>query len=139
MYSQRRGSIGFTDRQPGGGNMKPAANYRAYILTIVVVPFLGTAVAIYTLWQQAIRWSDVLLLVTMYTLTAMGISVGFHRMLTHGSFRAHPVVKFILLVLGSMGVSAPPIEWACTHLKHHAHSDRDGDPHSPMEGLFHAH
>ena len=60
-------------------------------------------------------------------------------MLTHRSFQPHPVVKFILLVLGTLAVEAPPIEWAAVHIKHHAQSDREGDPHSPLEGLFHAH
>lgn len=56
----------------------------------------------------------------MYTLTAFGGTAGFHRMLTHRSFRPHPIVKLVLLILGSMGVEAPPIEWAATHIKHHA-------------------
>lgn len=115
------------------------ANYKAYILIIVTVPFLGTVLAICSLWQRAIRLSDLALLVTMYTFTALGMTVGFHRMLTHRGFRPHPIVKLVLLILGSMGVEAPPIEWAATHIKHHAQSDREGDPHSPMEGLFHAH
>src|SRR5438046_7873569 len=60
-------------------------------------------------------------------------------MLTHPSFRPHPFVKFILFVLGSMSLEGPAIVWAATHVKHHAQSDREGDPHSPVEGLFHAH
>ncbi len=119
--------------------MKSTANHRVYILTIVIVPFLGTIVAICSLWQRAVSWSDLILLVTMYTFTALGVAVGFHRMLTHRSFRAHPALKLVLLILGSMGVEAPPIEWVATHVKHHALSDREGDPHSPMEGLFHSH
>ncbi len=117
--------------------MKSTANYKAYVLVIVTVPFLGAVLAIWTLWQQAVHPADLVLLITMYALTAVGVGVGFHRMLTHRSFRPHPFVKFVLLVLGSMGVEAPPIEWAATHIKHHAQSDREGDPHSPTEGLFH--
>jgi stearoyl-CoA desaturase (delta-9 desaturase) len=75
----------------------------------------------------------------MYTLNGLGITVGFHRMLTHRSFRPHPAVKLVLLILGSTAVQAPPIEWAASHIKHHALSDQEGDPHSPMEGFFHAH
>jgi stearoyl-CoA desaturase (delta-9 desaturase) len=119
--------------------MRSTANYKAYILIIVTVPFLGTVLAICSLWQWAMHLSDLVLLVTMYTFTAFGMTVGFHRMLTHRSFRAHPSVKLVLLILGCMGVEAPPIEWAATHIKHHALSDQEGDPHSPMEGLFHAH
>jgi len=119
--------------------MRSTANYKAYLLIIVTVPFLGTVLAICSLWQRAILLSDLVLLVTMYTFTALGMTVGFHRMLTHRSFRAHPTVKLVLLILGCMAVEAPPIEWVATHTKHHALSDREGDPHSPMEGLFHAH
>jgi stearoyl-CoA desaturase (delta-9 desaturase) len=60
-------------------------------------------------------------------------------MLTHRSFRPHPVIKFLLLVLGSMALEGPALSWAATHVKHHAHADREGDPHSPLEGFFHAH
>jgi stearoyl-CoA desaturase (delta-9 desaturase) len=119
--------------------MKPMSNSKPFVLVIVIVPFLGTVLAIGSLWQRAIQWSDLALLVTMYTLTAFGLTIGYHRMLTHRSFRAHPVVKVILLVLGAMAVASPPIEFAAIHIKHHAQSDREGDPHSPLEGLFHAH
>jgi stearoyl-CoA desaturase (delta-9 desaturase) len=119
--------------------MRPMANSKPFVLVIVIVPFLGTVLAMGLLWQQAIHWSDLALLAAMYTITAFGLTVGFHRMLTHRSFQAHPVVKVILLILGSMAVEGPPIEFAATHIKHHAQSDREGDPHSPVEGLFHAH
>ena len=119
--------------------MKPMGNAKPFVLVIVIVPFLGTILAIGLLWQQAVRWSDLALLVTLYTLNAFGLTIGYHRMLTHRSFRPHPAVKAILLVLGSMAVASPPIEFAATHIKHHAQSDREGDPHSPLEGLFHSH
>ena len=119
--------------------MRPTGSYKVYILIIVIVPFLGTIVAICSLWQQAVRWSDLVLLITLYTFSALGMTVGFHRMLSHRSFRPHPVVKLVLLILGCIAVEAPPIEFAATHIKHHALSDREGDPHSPTEGLFHAH
>ena len=113
--------------------------YKAIVLLIVVVPLLATALAIGLLWQRAVHWSDVILLVTMYTLVALGVTVGFHRMLTHRSFRPHPVVKLVLLILGSMSLEGSALDWAATHIKHHAQSDREGDPHSPVEGFFHAH
>jgi len=115
------------------------ANSKPFVAIIVAVPFLGTLLAIALLWQRAIYWPDVALMLCMYTLTGLGLTVGYHRMLTHRSFRAHPAVRFSLLALGSMALIAPPVEFAATHLKHHAHSDRDGDPHSPLEGLFHSH
>ena len=119
--------------------MQPMGNAKPFVLVVVIVPFLGTILAIGLLWQQAVNWSDLALLATLYTLTAFGLTIGYHRMLTHRSFQPHPAVKAILLVLGSMAVASPPIEFAATHIKHHAQSDREGDPHSPVEGLFHAH
>ena len=116
-----------------------ATLYKAIVLVAVVVPLIATIYAICSLWERAVNWLDLTLLLSMYILTALGITIGFHRMLTHRGFRPHPVVKFILLVLGSMTLEGPALEWAATHVKHHAQSDREGDPHSPVEGFFHAH
>ncbi len=112
---------------------------KVIVLVVVVVPFIATLLAIYLLWQRAVNWLDLAILGVMYTLTAFGVTAGFHRMLTHRSFRPHPVVKFLLLVFGSMALEGSALEWAATHIKHHAHSDREGDPHSPLEGFWHAH
>ncbi len=113
--------------------------YKAVVLVAVIVPLLAVIYAIFSLWQRAIGWLDLALLVGFYTLTALGVTVGFHRMLTHRSFRPHPALKFLFLVLGSMSLEGAAVEWAATHTKHHAKSDREGDPHSPVEGFFHAH
>lgn len=113
--------------------------YKAAVLMVVIVPLVATVLAIKLLWDRAVHWPDLLLLTVMYSLIALGVTVGYHRMLTHRSFRPHPVVKFLLLVLGSMAFEGPALEWAATHVKHHADSDKEGDPHSPVEGFFHAH
>ncbi len=109
------------------------------MLVVVVLPFLATLFAIWLLWQRAVNWTHIVLLIAFNVLAGLGVTVGYHRMLTHRSFQPHPVVKFIFLVLGSMAVEGPALEWAATHIKHHAHSDREGDPHSPVEGFWHAH
>lgn len=119
--------------------MKPFSVYKGVVLVVVIVPLLATVLAIVLLWQRAVHWSDLALLATLYALVALGVTVGFHRMLTHRSFRPHPIVKCLLLILGSMSFEGPAIEWAATHIKHHAQADREGDPHSPVEGFFHAH
>jgi stearoyl-CoA desaturase (Delta-9 desaturase) len=119
--------------------MKSSIFYKAVVLAVVIGPLLATVYAITQLWERAVNWSDLTLLFIMYVLVALGVTVGFHRMLTHRSFQPHPVVKFIFLVLGSMALEGPAIEWAATHVKHHAQADREGDPHSPVEGFFHAH
>jgi stearoyl-CoA desaturase (Delta-9 desaturase) len=116
-----------------------AIAYRAIVLAVVIIPLLATIFAIYTLWQRAVHLPDLLLLLVMYSLIALGVTVGYHRMLTHRSFKPQPVVKFILLVLGSMAWEGPALQWAATHIKHHAQADREGDPHSPVDGFFHAH
>jgi len=109
------------------------------MLVVVVLPFLATLFAIWLLWQRAVNWTDIALLIAFNVLAGLGVTVGYHRMLTHRSFQPHPVVKFIFLVLGSMALEGPALEWAATHIKHHANSDREGDPHSPVEGFWHAH
>src|SRR2546429_424701 len=81
--------------------MNPMASSKLFVLVFWSFPFLGTIRAIGLLWQQAVRWSDLALLVTLYTLNAFGLTIGSHRMLPHRSFRPHPAVKAILLVLGS--------------------------------------
>lgn len=75
--------------------MKPFSVYKGVVLVVVIVPLLATVLAIVLLWQHAVHWSDLALLATMYALVALGVTVGFHRMLTHRSFRPHPVVKCI--------------------------------------------
>ena len=109
------------------------------VLVVVIVPLLATLLAITLLWERAVHWSNLILLATMYCLMGLGVTVGFHRMLTHRSFRPHPVVKLLLLVLGSMSIEGAALDWTATHIKHHAQADRPGDPHSPLEGFFHAH
>jgi stearoyl-CoA desaturase (Delta-9 desaturase) len=109
------------------------------MLVVVVLPFLATLLAIELFWQRAVNWTDIALLIAFNVIAGLGITIGYHRMLTHRSFQPHPIIKFIFLAFGSMAVEGPALEWAATHIKHHAHSDREGDPHSPVEGFWHAH
>jgi len=119
--------------------MKTTPLYKATVLIVVIGPILATVFAIYLLWEHLVHWSDIVLLLTTYSFVALGVTVGYHRMLAHRSFRPHPVVKVILLILGSMSFEGTALDWAATHIKHHAQADRKGDPHSPLEGFFHAH
>ena len=84
--------------------MRSVGNSKPFVFVIVIVPLLGTVLAIRLLWQREVHLPDLVLLATMYTLTALGVTIGYHRMLTHRSFQPHPVVKFILLVLGTLAV-----------------------------------
>lgn len=112
---------------------------KAVIIFSVVMPLLGTIFAIWLLWQSLVGWRDIAIMVGMYVFVALGITIGFHRMLTHRSFEAHPVVRFFFLALGSMALQGPALDWASVHIHHHAETDKDDDPHSPVAGFFHAH
>lgn len=97
----------------------------------IVVPFLAVAVAIPVAWGGWLGWTDILIMVAMYWLTGHGITVGFHRLFTHKSFKPNRTVKIALAIAGSMAIQGPVIRWVADHRKHHKFSDRDGDPHSP--------
>ena len=115
-------------------------------LVAVVVPFLGFLAALPLLWNSLVGWSDLAILAGMYLVTGFGVTVGFHRLLTHRSFATHGWVSYLLAILGSMSIQGPVVDWVADHRKHHAHTDADGDPHSPhvghgsgLSGLWHAH
>ena len=67
----------------------------------------------------------------MYVVTALGITIGYHRLLTHRAFQTHKPIEYALAAAGSMAVQGPVIDWVADHRKHHAHTDEEGDPHSP--------
>jgi stearoyl-CoA desaturase (delta-9 desaturase) len=89
--------------------------------------------------------ADLAVLAAGTLLTMIGVEIGYHRYFTHRAFDAHPALAFVLGVLGSSAFLGPVIWWAATHRRHHAHTDREGDPHSPYwpfqgaRGLWHAH
>jgi len=112
---------------------------RFLVVFTVVVPLIATIYAIVLLWERLVGWKDIAIMMGMYTITALGITVGFHRMLTHRSFAAHPAVRFMFLMFGSMAMEGPALDWASIHIQHHANSDHDDDPHSPIHGFLHAH
>ncbi len=101
-------------------------------------------------WLGALRWQSFVVLAVTYCMTGSGITVGFHRLLTHRSFKTSRALRATFAALGSAAVEGPVIEWVATHRKHHQFSDEVGDPHSPhvghgngfggaLRGLFHAH
>jgi stearoyl-CoA desaturase (delta-9 desaturase) len=112
---------------------------RLTILALVLIPLAGVALGIRLLWQRAVAWDDLLLLIGLYIPVSLGITIGFHRYLTHHGFRTSPVIAVILLLLGSLAVEGSAIAFAANHRKHHAFADREGDPHSPVDGFLHAH
>jgi stearoyl-CoA desaturase (delta-9 desaturase) len=116
---------------------------------ITVLPVVGLGLAGWQVWGDALGVSDLIVFGIMYVLTAMGVTVGFHRLLTHRAFKTTKPVRMALGILGSAAIEGPVISWVADHRKHHAHSDREGDPHSPhlhghgvrgaLKGLAHAH
>jgi stearoyl-CoA desaturase (delta-9 desaturase) len=119
-------------------------------IAAVVLPFLGVVVGGALLWDRFLSPLDLAIAGVMYMATAIGITVGFHRLLTHRAFQTHAPVRYALAVLGSMAVQGPVIDWVADHRKHHTFTDEEGDPHSPhagqgagltgmVRGLWHAH
>src|SRR5947199_10168646 len=112
----------------------------------VVVPFVGVLAAIVLLWNRAVDGIDLAILAAMYLITAVGITVGFHRLLTHRAFQTYPWLERTFAVMGSLAVQGSVLDWVADHRKHHANADKEGDPHSPhvghgagLRGLWHAH
>jgi stearoyl-CoA desaturase (delta-9 desaturase) len=112
---------------------------RLGIALVLVLPLVALAYAIWALWRHGVEPVDVALLASFAIVTGLGTSFGYHRMLTHRSFETSAPIRALALVAGAMAVPSRPIDWAARHLEHHAHADREGDPHSPLDGFFHAH
>src|SRR5215204_2009484 len=118
--------------------------------TVTVLPVFCLLIVAWQVWGEWLGWNDIFVFLIMYMLTGLGVTVGFHRLLTHRAFKTTPVVKGVLTALGSAAIEGPAISWVADHRKHHAYSDKPGDPHSPhvdhghglrgaLRGRFHAH
>jgi stearoyl-CoA desaturase (delta-9 desaturase) len=112
---------------------------RVVLQLLVWVPLLGTVAAILSLWGRMITPVDLVLLVVGYLLVGFGITIGYHRMLTHKGFEAPEWIRAFFLICGSMAFQGPALNWAATHIQHHANSDEDLDPHSPVKSFWHGH
>ena len=105
-----------------------------FLYLFIVVPFLALLLAIPMAWGGFMGPVDVGLLVFFYSLTALGITIGFHRHFTHGSFKANRPLRIALAIAGTYAIEGPLDRWVADHRKHHAHTDKEGDPHSPHVG-----
>lgn len=129
----------------------PSACWRDRLFTAVVValPLVALITAVSLFWHRGIGWFDLGMAVVLYVITGLGISLGFHRLFTHRSFRARRGLRIALAVAGSLAAEGSLISWVSHHRRHHVFADRDGDPHSPwtvrdgkfrrLRGLVHAH
>jgi len=118
---------------------RPSFTAKLVLQLLVWVPLLATVYAIVSLWGRFITVTDLMLLIVGYILCALGITVGYHRMLTHKGFEAPDWLRAFFLICGSMAFQGPALNWAATHIQHHANSDEDEDPHSPVKSFFHGH
>jgi stearoyl-CoA desaturase (delta-9 desaturase) len=119
-------------------------------IAAVLLPFLGLLAAAVLLWNRLLGPLDLAIFAALYMSTAIGITVGFHRLLTHRAFETKPWLRYTLAVLGSAALQGSVIDWVADHRKHHTFTDEEGDPHSPhtehgagiggmLAGLWHAH
>jgi stearoyl-CoA desaturase (delta-9 desaturase) len=119
------------------------------LYTFVIVPFLAVLAAVPVAWGWGLGWTDVVLGLVFYVISGLGITVGYHRYFTHASFKATRGLRIALAIAGSLAIEGPVIRWVADHRRHHAFSDKEGDPHSPWrygesvpaltKGLFFAH
>jgi stearoyl-CoA desaturase (Delta-9 desaturase) len=138
---------------PTPEDVQPTANEtldRFLTGLITALPIIGLFVVAWQVWADLLFWSDLLVFAIMYAATGLGITVGFHRLLTHRAFKTTKGVRATLAIMGSAAIEGPVISWVADHRKHHAFSDVPGDPHSPhvdhghglkgaLRGLLHAH
>jgi len=146
-------SVTTSPAPPTAADVQPVANEtRDRIITglVTLLPFAALGVAGWQVWSELLGWHDLVVFAVMYMLTGLGVTVGFHRHLTHRAFATKRWVRGTLAVLGSAAIEGPVISWVADHRKHHAFADQPGDPHSPhvdhghglrgaLRGLAHAH
>lgn len=121
---------------------------KRFALATVLIPSVGSLLALGLAWKVGITSVEIGLLVGMYALTITGITVGFHRLFSHSAFQTSNALKIFLAIAGSMAAQGPVIHWVSNHRRHHQYSDQTGDPHSPhlegdgrfssLRGLWHA-
>jgi len=101
------------------------------LYVMVILPFLAFIAAVPVAWGWGLGWTDVSLFLAFYIVSGLGITVGYHRLFTHASFKANRPLRIAMAVAGSLAIEGPVIRWVADHRRHHAFSDREGDPHSP--------
>ncbi len=126
-----------------------SAGRNTVVKLFVVVPFLALLAAVPVAWGWGLTWIDIVLAVFFYFFTLAGTTVGFHRYFTHRSFKTGRPLRVGLAIVGSMAFQGPIITWVADHRRHHAFTDKEGDPHSPWlfgttcaavaRGFWHSH
>jgi len=114
----------------------PPSHFRARLDQVLMATFIGVplaalAAAVPVAWGWGLGWHDIVIALAFYFLTCLGVTVGYHRYFTHGSFKAKRPLRIALAIAGSLAIQGPVIRWVADHRRHHAFSDDIGDPHSP--------
>jgi sn-2 palmitoyl-lipid 9-desaturase len=105
------------------------------VLSWMLVMHAGAAAAPFFFTWQALGVA-----IFLHWLTcSIGVCLGYHRYLSHGSLQLVAPVRFLVTLCGVLSGEGSPLSWAATHRVHHGRSDQDGDPHSPREGLLWSH
>ena len=125
-----------------------AHTQRWRVLVLNLVPLAGCLAAALDSVRHGVSSLNLALLVVFYTLSAIGVEVGFHRLFAHGAYSTRRWVRALLAILGSTAAQGPVTYWAGNHRRHHRFVDAHGDPHSPhliqgrpvglLRGLWHA-
>jgi stearoyl-CoA desaturase (delta-9 desaturase) len=140
----------FPEEATPAHRMPPAQHVTMFLS--VFGPIVGLVLAIVMLWHRgpaSVGWPEVVAMLGMYALAGFGVTIGFHRLLTHRSFEMARSARWVFAILGSVAAQGALIRWCATHRRHHQTSDHDGDPHSPhlhgdgalasLRGMWHAH
>jgi stearoyl-CoA desaturase (delta-9 desaturase) len=122
---------------------------QSLVVAFMVLPVLALAVAVPLAWGWGLTITDVVIAFVAYVVSGMGVTVGFHRYFTHSSFKATRPMRIALAIAGSLAFQGGIVSWVADHRRHHAFSDKEGDPHSPWlfgtgpvavaRGFWHAH
>ena len=116
---------------PGAKSVAVNWHQKTVTLAIVIAPAVALGSVVPLLWGHAVNLTDIVMGVVLYVATGFGVTVGFHRLFTHGSFKSSRLLKIALASFGSMAVEGSVTSWVATHRRHHMYSDAAGDPHSP--------
>jgi len=122
---------------------------QSLVIAFMIIPVVALVAAVMLTWGWGITLLDVVIATIAYFGTGLGVTVGFHRHFTHKSFKATRPMKVALAITGSLAFQGSIVSWVADHRRHHAFSDKEGDPHSPwlfgtgplalVRGFWHAH
>ena len=123
-------------RAPLVGTVRDTPLLSARIITLIaiIVPPLALLSITGLLWGVAVRPVDLITFAVLYVVCGLGITIGFHRLFSHRAFKTTRALTALWAILGSMALQGPVAQWVTDHRKHHALSDKEGDPHSPHHG-----